>query len=184
MPHAPIDGPMAMLVRPLIMRDGMFLLWHVEQMMQAVDAKDWAAYFKATAEARKGEDSYAFRKLHMMSVQLMPAHEKVARRHFLVVADRRMAAVALAARLYALEHGKLPARLEELVPKFLAEVADDPMSDGKKIGYIAEEGRPRLYSVGENLADDAGSQNPLLLSIEKTRYQQEDLVVHLRRQER
>jgi hypothetical protein len=181
LPREITRGPMGVLVRPFIVRDGMFMLWHLEQLMRAVDAKDLGAYVRATAEGRKLEEGMCFQKLHILSVQVMPAHEKVARRHFLVLADRRMAAMALAARLYELEHGRLPARLEELVPKYLPAVPDDPMADGKKMGYVAGEEQPKLYSVGENLADDGGSETPLLLAKEKSRYQQEDLVVHLKR---
>jgi hypothetical protein len=182
LPRGTPAGPLGNLVKPLIMRDGMFFLWHVEQLIKAVDAKDFSAYLKATeVTGNLEEGSYYFQKLHMLSAMLMPAHEKIARRHFMVLADRRLAATALGARLYALEHGRLPATLEELAPKYLPAVPDDPMADGKKLGYVAEEARPRLYSVGENGKDDGGSEKPLAISRQESRQQREDLVVHLKR---
>ena len=75
--------------------------------------------------------------------------------------ERRLAAVALATRLYYVENGKWPASLDELAPKYLPAVPDDPMASGKRIGYVAEEARPRIYSVGENGTDEGGSGAPL-----------------------
>lgn len=182
MPDVPAHGPLGDLVKPLVMRDGMFFLWYVQQLIKAVDARDLAAYLKAAEIAGNlAEENYYFRILHMMSAMLMPAQEKVARRHFIVLADRRLAATALAARLYAMEHGRFPATLEELAPKYLPAVPDDPMADGKKLGYVAEAARPRLYSVGENGKDDGGSEKPLLTSQQDSRLKREDLVVHLKR---
>jgi hypothetical protein len=181
MRDAPAGGPMGYLGKPLVMRDGMFLVWHVEGLIKAVDAKDLPAYMKAAqAAGNPQEESYSFRMLHMMSSMLMPAHEKIARRHFLVLADRRMAATALAIRLYALENGgNLPKTLDELVPKYLPAAPLDPLSDGKRIGYDSQ--RQILWSVGENGRDDGGSEKEVKAGV-KTRFALEDLVVHLSRQ--
>jgi hypothetical protein len=177
--HPAIGSPL----KPLILRDGRYGLWHSTQMLAAVDSENYQSYLNNTRPLRKElEEIYRLKFVHLISALMMPAHDALARRHYLVLADRRMAATALAARLYALEHGRLPARLEELVQTYLPAVPDDPMSDGKKIGYVAEEGRARLYSMGENLKDDGGSQRPLGGRQQQSRYQMEDLVVHLKRQ--
>lgn len=78
--------------------------------------------------------------------------------HFRLLADRRMAGVALAIRLYVLDHGKRPADLTELVDKnYIESVPDDPLTEKSPIRYIAEGPHPRLYSVGCNGTDDGGS---------------------------
>jgi hypothetical protein len=181
MPDAPTGGPPGYFAKPLVMRDGMFLLWHLERLLKAVEAKDLPAYLKAVEITGGADDGYWFRMLHMMSSKLMPAHEKVARRHFMVLADRRLAATALAIRLYASETGgKRPTTLDELAPKFFPAAPLDPLSDGKRIGYDAQ--RQILWSVGENGRDDGGSEKEMKLGA-KGRYALEDLVVHLNRQE-
>ena len=70
---------------------------------------------------------------------------------------RRLAAAALAVRWYAVEHdGRLPASLEELVPRYLPAVPLDPMAKGRPLGYSPDPARPMVYSVGENGIDNGG----------------------------
>lgn len=76
-----------------------------------------------------------------------------------VMTERHLVAAAVAVRWYACEHdGRLPATLEELVPRYLPAVPIDPMAaNGGVIRYIPNGDRPRLYSVGINGIDDNGS---------------------------
>ena len=76
-----------------------------------------------------------------------------------ILASRRMAAIALAIQWYAREHdGKRPAALKELVPKYLPALPVDPFAtDGRTFGYLPDDAMPRVYSVGDNGADDGGS---------------------------
>ena len=71
-------------------------------------------------------------------------------------ATRDMASVALAVRLYQLQQGKLPARLEELVPTYLPALPADALC-GAPLGYISQGPAPRLYSTGLDRADNGGS---------------------------
>ncbi len=74
------------------------------------------------------------------------------------ICERRIAAVMLASRMYALDHGLYPATLQDLVPKYLPALPADPMAaDDRTFGYfIAADGkRPVLYSVGEDGIDQA-----------------------------
>jgi hypothetical protein len=76
-----------------------------------------------------------------------------AERHFRNLAQRRSAAIALAAALYRADHQRLPARLDDLVPAYLPAVPLDPFqSDGRPIGYktipsalTTGDDRPLLY---------------------------------------
>ena len=73
-------------------------------------------------------------------------------------AARRMAATAVAIRLYEWDHGRRPATLDELVPKYLPAVPADPFTaDGSPIRYLPEAERPLLYSVGRNSVDEEGT---------------------------
>ena len=76
--------------------------------------------------------------------------------HFAAVAARRMAAVALAIRLYKIDHGDaFPRTLDELAPAYLKAVPADPFrADGKALGYRAD--RRFIYSVGLDGVDDGG----------------------------
>ena len=74
------------------------------------------------------------------------------------LAMRRMAAGALAMRLYEIDHGRRPDRLAELVPKYLPAVPADPYVAGGKatILYLPTAKRPLLYCVGQGSKDDGG----------------------------
>jgi hypothetical protein len=69
---------------------------------------------------------------------------------------RRVAATALALRLYDAHHGVLPPGLSDLVPAYLPAVTEDPFATaGTALQY--DRIRRIIYSVGRNGADDGGS---------------------------
>lgn len=89
--------------------------------------------------------------------------------------ERRMAAVSLAARLYRADHGGAwPANLAQLVPTYLPAVPQDPFApDGGPLRYLIlpptapggrpdGEGRPLVYSVGENGTDELAARPGLV----------------------
>jgi len=84
-------------------------------------------------------------------------------RHFETLTDRRLAATALAMRLYRHDHaGARPQRLEELVPKYLPAVPLDAMAAGnRRLSYLPDGAHPVLYSVWRNGDDDAASEAPM-----------------------
>jgi hypothetical protein len=76
---------------------------------------------------------------------------------FTALAERRLAATALAICLYEADHGRRPARLADLVPDYLPAIPADPLSpDDRPICYLPNDDLPRLYSVGLNGVDDGG----------------------------
>jgi len=83
--------------------------------------------------------------------------------HFLTLADRRLAATALAIRLYQRDHaGARPSTLDELVPAYLPKIPLDAMAaGGQVIKYLPRADRPVLYSAGQNGVDDSGSEAPM-----------------------
>ena len=93
--------------------------------------------------------------------------------YFSVLAHRRLAAVALAMRLYWLDNGRFPAALQDLVPRYLPAVPQDPFSPQEaplRYNPTASQG-PVLYSAGRDHSDDGGQEHS-------------DIVVHLTRQPR
>jgi hypothetical protein len=73
-----------------------------------------------------------------------------------IEAARRVVVAALALKRFQLQHGKLPATLDELTPQFLASVPVDPY-DGRPLRYrLNADGTWLLYSVGEDGVDDGG----------------------------
>jgi hypothetical protein len=73
------------------------------------------------------------------------------------IAERRMAATALAIRLYELDQGRRPDRLDELVPRYLPAVPQDPLAAyGRPLGYRPDATPPVLYSVGLDGIDQGG----------------------------
>lgn len=68
----------------------------------------------------------------------------------------RIVVTAVALKRYQLKHGRLPAKLAELTPEFLASAPIDPM-DGKPLHYRQNsDGTFLLYSVGDDGRDDGG----------------------------
>jgi len=70
---------------------------------------------------------------------------------------RRMTAVSLAAQLYRADHdGRWPAKLDDLVPRYLPAVPQDTHGDAAPLGYaLLDDGRrPIVYSRGPDGADD------------------------------
>ena len=60
---------------------------------------------------------------------------------FRSLGQRRVTAISLAAQLYRADHGRWPARLEELVPAYLPVLPADPFhADGRPVGYVVMKG--------------------------------------------
>jgi hypothetical protein len=74
----------------------------------------------------------------------------------LKAADNRLLAATLALRAYRLEHGRYPATLQALTPRYLPAVPGDPFSPAPLLyrsqckGYV-------LYSIGPDGKDDGGT---------------------------
>tara|TARA_B100000809_G_C15073190_1_gene506850 strand:- start:180 stop:1544 length:1365 start_codon:yes stop_codon:yes gene_type:complete len=69
--------------------------------------------------------------------------------------NTQMAQTAMGLSMFHKQHGRYPARLEELAPVFIKKVPTDIYS-GKSIRYIQRDDGFYLYSVGRNQKDDGG----------------------------
>jgi hypothetical protein len=85
---------------------------------------------------------------------------RMALAHYQRLTDRRLAATALAVRLFVVDHaGRFPSKLHDLVPTYLSAVPRDSMAaGGQPIRYLARTNHPVLYSVGTDGVDDGGSE--------------------------
>ncbi len=70
----------------------------------------------------------------------------------------QIARVALAAERFRISNGKYPRNWNDLVPEWMAEIPEDVWAmPGTKLQYQRDaEGRPIIYSIGENGIDDGG----------------------------
>jgi hypothetical protein len=149
--------------RGMIYSDAVIIITHDTQVADAFDrSPDYAAYRQngppLPAALQKNP------KVHFLAGAMMPSFDRCILQQYRITADRRLAATALALRLYAAEHdGKFPATLDELVPKYLPSVPNDPFAaGGKPLRFsLSDPGAPGIYSVGEDGIDDGGSRAPV-----------------------
>ncbi len=104
-------------------------------------------------EAAKRVDEFS--AMHVMIKLLAPALGRVAGLSTRSQAGVDLARTALAIERYRLATGKLPERLEELVPQYLNAVPIDPF-DGQPIRYHRSDLGYRLYHIGEDGQDNSG----------------------------
>jgi len=172
--------------KPMLLKDGRLLLAETTQFMNAAqESADWPDFRARTIEEIKRMNAMRQSGGHLFLGMLGAIVDRPVERTFRVMTARRLAAVALAMKLYQFEHeGKLPAKLEELVPRYLSQVPADALASGKKMGYVAGAQRPRVYSVGENGTDEGGSDAPIKKGFDSGRWWEEDWVVDLTRRPR
>jgi hypothetical protein len=182
-----IDPPMPPLGAQATARaqvDGLLMLRYFSDLVRAFDTTADLPSFKSHQPARPAELD-AHPKDHPLGRALFPRHEQAVTAHYRATADRRLAAVALAIRMYAIaNNGTLPKQLEQLIPQYLPQVPLDPMTAGQPLKYEAD--RSIVYSVGDNGADDAGSEEHIAGAAagqkpqsRPGRWQQRDVVAHL-----
>jgi hypothetical protein len=171
---------------PLVRADLVLMLDSVTKMYDAMKSPDWPTAEAQVAHLR--DAVLAEPRRHFWAAMFLPAVDRAVETAYRARTERRLAAVALAARWYAVEHdGRLPARLEELVPKYLPAVPRDPFAPGgaAALRYAADPADPRVYSVGHNGGDDGGSDQPTRSNAKRSdRWAGKDAVVRLHRQPR
>ena len=91
-----------------------------------------------------------------MTSLVFPALEMVSQAVAKGQANRAAAVIGVAAYRYALEHNRLPDKLEDLVPEYLPLIASDPFDGQPMRMKLPKTGELVIYSVGQNLQDDGG----------------------------
>jgi hypothetical protein len=159
----------------------------LRQLTRQIDAADeptWPRFAarvpESPPEVPPGPSGYS------LGATMLPALHRVNRQYYRALTDHRLAATALAARLYVLDHGgQLPKALNDLVPGYLTAVPLDALSpEGAGLHYVSDPKDPRVYSVGLNGIDNGGIEPaPLMSSAERER-SADDVICHLKRQPR
>lgn len=103
--------------------------------------------------ARVGEESTKRRRT--LSGLTHSNYAGLARRENEGVAHQHLAFVTLALENFRNETGRLPEKLEELVPKYFEEVPEDPFT-GWELEYRRTEKGYLIYSVGRDREDNGG----------------------------
>ncbi len=105
--------------------------------------------------AGKQEDEVGRAIGKILVALLMPAIEAVSRAEYEARARLDVLQLACAAEVYRRDTGVFPAQPDRLLPHYLREIPQDPMS-GKALRYKAIGQRLLLYSVGRNGKDNLG----------------------------
>src|SRR6185436_9839247 len=122
--------------------DALLMLRHVNNILAAREASpDWPTFCLKAPQVPKELDSARY--THVIARMLLPAFGRSVETDYRVLTVRRLSAAALAVRAYALDHdGKLPEKLEDLVPGYLPSVPSDALAAKQPIRYIADPGKP------------------------------------------
>ncbi len=87
------------------------------------------------------------------------AHDKFFESLAETEARLRVTDALLAAARHHKRHGRLPSQATDMVPEFLDEIPQDSFSEGP-LRLVFDEDRFTVYSMGSNLRDDGGSNDP------------------------
>lgn len=158
-PAGPKGGLKLYLLRPVFMNDIRVSMEHTTTLRQkSAELPDWPAFAQAVPALPAVVERQPRR--HILSSILLPSLYRGPLAQYRAIAARRLAATALAVRFYAIDHdGRLPAKLQDLVPSYLPAVPHDPLAAGSPpLGYVPDAGRPVVYSVGENGIDNGGRE--------------------------
>ena len=151
-------SPPGHVLHPLFTMEAARTLRYLSLRARACHALDWTHARQILAEVDIPEpcnliDAIARPFSHI----LPPGLDSILKQQYRALALRRMAAMALAIRLYQLDHGQRPESLSDLVPRYLEALPPDPFAaDGRTLGYQPNAVRPILFSVGEDGRDDGG----------------------------
>jgi hypothetical protein len=92
----------------------------------------------------------------MLAGLMLPAIGPAHARHDFMITNLRATRIVLAVVMFKRAEGRLPQKLDELVPKYLDKVPDDPF-DGKQMKYrVDAAGIWVVYSVSRDKKDDGG----------------------------
>lgn len=145
------------IVSPMYLLDGDYILVHSARQIAAAEAQTLARARALSPEyiARTGGFS---RMSRVASHVLLPVLSNTYRGYYRGLAKRRLAAAALALRMYEADHDRPAVSLTDLVPDYLPELPIDPMAeDGRALGYLPADPPLRVYSIGLDAEDNRGA---------------------------
>jgi len=146
-----------LVMAPAWKLDGLGMLERTTRLAEAIVADNWPDA-QSKLPARQPAASGPVAAVRLISSVMEPSLDRAVLIHFRVRVERRLAATALAIRLFEIDHGRRPSSLTALVPHFLAAVPSDPFATANTpVRYLPDTTSPRLYSVGSNGVDDGGA---------------------------
>jgi len=95
---------------------------------------------------------------HIMARLALPGTSRFLDAAVRATASNHATDAVIAVERFQRAHGRLPAKLEELVPKYLPQVPIDPF-DGQPLRYVLRNQQYVIYSVGEDGVDNGGQGN-------------------------
>ena len=153
------DGPPPGLAR-LSRQDG--LAFYLEQMAElaAATQRPWPQALHDSDQAEQRIDqiidgSIVTKIRYWIPALLAPAWSASFQATARIRATSDAVDTGIAIERYRREHGKLPEKLDELVPEFLPRVPIDPY-DGQPLRYVDDDEGCRVYSIGMNRTDEGG----------------------------
>jgi hypothetical protein len=112
---------------------------------------------RVEALARLAERANTVRERDGILWHLVPPYALIVLRDVADAVHLLVARTALAVERYRLETGRLPARLDDLVPAFIDTVPHDPF-DGRPLRYVRRQRGYVVYSIGRDRTDDDGTE--------------------------
>ncbi|NUM37161.1 MAG: hypothetical protein HUU50_21670 [Candidatus Brocadiae bacterium] len=91
---------------------------------------------------------------HICSM-LIPALNATVKTELEAILKSKAALLSLAVESYRIENASLPEKLQDIIPKYLTEIPQDPYS-GNDFAYQKEENGYRIYSFGPDKQDNHG----------------------------
>lgn len=159
-PGAQTPGPLLVILTPLFKLDGLAMLDYMSHTVHAVQLPslpEFREYMNSIPPPPFMRPGNRLQQIqHILSNILFPSLNRAIVLHYRLLSHRRMAAIALAIRMYEIDHGHRPRVLDSLVPDYLPAIPADPMTTNGVIQYLPGAEYPRLYSIGPNGTDDGG----------------------------
>ena len=159
----PFFGPLRGWMRPAFELDAEFTLRNTSLIADGASNRSWPNAFQILKCARhphlqRQVSTMVESAPHIVSVILYPSFERAILHSMRSICMRRMAAIALAVRLYELDHGLRPDGLADLVPDYINAIPTDPFSaQARPLGYRPRMDPAVIYSVGVDGVDDGGA---------------------------
>jgi hypothetical protein len=145
---------------PLLRIDAAWLIKSDGAYVRVSNSQTFPEYRRATRQTQLDTKEYFERPRYVRQLTslLSCAYGQVFKQHYQNLAICKMAGVAIAVRMYQIDRGRLPDRLGQLVPDYLANIPQDPMAEpGNQIRYVNDPKDPRLYCLGPDGRDDGGA---------------------------
>lgn len=137
----------------------------VRELAQPTERREFPIYNEIEAKiSKEGYQRFLTRNMigSLLSAILLPAVHGLIENVDIIQAQSNATRLSLVMKAYHQDHGKLPTRIEDLVPDYIDSIPVDPF-DGAPLRYDKEQAI--LYSVGNDFVDDGGSEYPFAFQV-------------------